>query len=646
MLPAVYQFRARAQWRDVYSSWQSVTQRLSENLTVPTDLTFTPGDNPGISGLLSWSGNASIYRVTITANDDGAVPVLTQVTGDRYQVPVLKVGDYEASVVGLGRVEESGVATLTISIKAPDAPANVVFSALDGDSSSAGVVSWDAVPGSSGYQVRLCDDSHVIVTSKVTDNRWLIAPLTPGNYMVKVASISQREAAISEYSSVTFTLFGLSTPGGLTAEEVLTGSGIQIVSQVILTCDDVPGATRYEFEYQSVGHANWTGIQSGPAHTATVNAIAPGTYNVRVRAVNDIRQSGYATITFTIVGTLRPPSALTNLRLHAQAGTRASLSWDVSNDPDVLTGGSIHVRHTHIVGEGATWDSGTQVTDRLPGNATLSEVPLLSGTYLVKSVNASGFYSKTASAVVSNMAGAIGYNRVETRDEPNDWPGDKNKATVGPGGSLIMKETGNRFIDPDPPYYVLSEPLDLKAVVTARVTLEVDASVYIEDTIDDRADLIDDWPLFDGEIPDDVSLRYELSQTDDDPTGIDVQWSEWVPFIKGEFRGRAFRLRITLQGKAMGSAATLVGLKLIADVQGRIEKGVNIQATTAGYTVSYGTPFLTPASITITAHALPENGRWQLSGQSRSGFTIKFYKGNTPIAADFDYQAIGYGESQ
>ena len=812
MLPAVYQFRARAQWRDVFSPWQNMSQQLSENLKVPADLTFVAGDDPGLWGLLSWESAASQHRVTITRNADNSMPVQTIVTGNQYSVPVLTVGSYKAEVIALGRVEESEPAIITLTLAPPSAPANLIFKAFNDDATNAGEVVWEPEPRSSGYQVRLLDQARsILVESKTTDNRWLIAPLTPGDYEVQVATISQRESATSDWSNVVFTLSGLETPQGLTATETLIGSGIQIISQVAISCEPVAGAVSYEFEYQRIGQGSWSGIQSGPAVSATLNAIPAGGYTFRVRAISGVRRSGYGTKSFGVLGTERPPAVLQNLRMHGYSGNKAVLSWDLSKDPDVLTGGSIHVRHTHIIGSGATWDSAAQVTDRLPGNATQAEVSLLSGTYLVKPVNASGFHSKTAGVVVSNMAGLIGYNRVVERNEPDSWPGVKNKAEVEVGGSLTLSEgsqilsidinddvwlycgpaipvdtsktyrgtfrvrqtedpssggrtvyaglatldenynnlrggagthryfvisgrainaadgwvefegsitgegaghnnfrpgtryvrpmfivnyrdglgradvdylrfyddEGNQLVDnddfskgkegwsrnysgvsvpdnapgdivvnPDPPFYIMDNPLDLGAVATVRVTMEVYSSVYFADTIDGRTTLIDSWGMFDGEIPDNVFLRYELSQTDDDPQSAAARWSDWTPFIKGEFRGRGFKLRVTLQGQAAGSVATISGLKLIADVQDRTEKGNNINAPSSGLRVNYQTPFLAPGSIAITAHTLPVNGRFELSNQDRFGFNIRFFSSNTAIATSFDYQSISYGEAQ
>lgn len=643
MLPGLYQFRARVQWRDIYSPWNTVSHFLSDNLEAPSNLNFEPSDAPGLAGRLHWQSEASQHRVRISGqqNSDWLVNVL--VNGLEYQVPVLKVGDYQVEVRAIGRVSESDPATVAIAIDPPQAPADLVFVPASQDSALSGEVQWQPVALSGGYQVRLYQAGSILVESRVTDHRWPITNLSPGSYEVRVATISQREAALSDWSSVTFSVQGLDAPAGLQAEESLIGSGIQIISQVRTSCQPVSQASSYEFEYQALGSGSWSGIQSGPATSATLNAVPAGDYTFRVRALNGSRQSGYTSRSFRVSGTQRPPSALDNLRLHGFAGGMAQLSWDLSEDPDVLTGGAIHVRHTHQAGDTATWDSAVPVTDRLPGNATLASVPLLSGTYLVKPVNAGGYWSEETSAVVSNMAGLIGYNRIVERAEPEDWPGEKNKATVEAGNSLTLAENQDNEL---PPYYIMDEPLDLKAVITARLTLEVDASVYFADTIDERTANIDDWPLFDGLIPDDVSLRYEVSQTDDNPESSSAQWSEWTPFLKGEFRARGFRLRVSMQGRAPGAVATLVGLRLIADVPDRIESDHHLSAPTGGLRVDYQIPFLAAPAVGITAHAMPNNGRFELSNQDAGGFFIKFFTGNTAIACDFDYSSIGYGEAE
>ena len=643
MLPGLYQFRARVKWRDIYSQWNAVSHYLSDNLDAPEQLQFEPSDAPGLAGRLSWQSDAGQHRVKISGQQSNDWLVNVLVNGLEYQVPVLKVGDYTLEVRAIGRVEESDPGTLTITIDPPLAPADLQFTPASNNSALTGEVSWEPVSLSSGYKVRLCQGSTILVESRVTDHRWPISHLSPGSYEVRVATISQREAATSEWSRVTFHVQGLDAPTGLTVDESLIGSGIQIISQVRLSCQTVSQATGYEFEYQALGSGSWSGIQSGPATSATLNAVPAGDYTFRVRALNGSRESGYNSRSFRVSGTQRPPAALENLRLHGFAGGMAQLSWDLSEEPDVLTGGAIHVRHTHQVGETATWDSAVPVTDRLPGNATLTSVPLLSGTYLVKPVNAGGYWSEGTSAVVSNMAGLIGYNRIVERAEPEDWPGEKNKATVEAGNSLTLAENQDNEL---PPYYVMAEPLDLKAIITARLTLEVDASVYFADTIDERTTYIDDWPLFDGLIPDDVSLRYEVSQTDDNPQSGTAQWSEWTPFLKGEFRARGFRLRVSMQGRAPGAVATLVGLRLIADVPDRIESDHHLSAATGGLRVDYQTPFLAAPAVGITAHAMPNGGRFELSNQTPEGFTIRFFSGNTAIACDFDYSSIGYGEAE
>ncbi len=647
MLPGSYQFRARSQWRDVFSGWNAITQTLSENLSAPQNLTFTASDEPGLLGRLDWDSAASQHRVTLIRERGSEAVIEVVVSGNAYQVPILKVGSYRAEVVAIGRVETSSAAHLVFHAQAPLAPANVIFTPAEHDAAVIGEVSWQPVSGSSGYAVRLCQGDRIIVESRTSDNRWPISPLSPGSYEVQVASISLREGAQSDWSGVAFSLAGLMPPDDLSASESLIGSGIQIISQVVLSCASVVGASAYQFEYQLLGAGSWSGIQSGSALSATLNAVPPGEYTFRVRAVSGAWQSGYASMTFRVNGTARPPASLTDLRLHAQAGATAQLSWTLSRDADVLTGGSIQVRFTHLSGKQANWASAIPVTDRLPGNATLASVPLRSGTYLVKPVNASGYWAENAARVICNMAGLIGYNRVVERVEPDDWPGVKNKARIEAGGALTLESNaiGEIAGNAEPPFYIMHQPLDLGAVITARLTMDVDNSLYCRDTIDERSTLIDDWPKFDGAVPDSVDIRYEVSQTDDDPQSASAAWSDWTQFLMGEFRGRGFRLRVVMQGDTVGAAITLTKLRLIADVPDRTERGVNLEAPASGLRVSYNVPFLAPAAIGITAQALPVGGRFVLSDEDAQGFTIHFYRDDSAINAIFNYTAISYGEA-
>lgn len=664
MLPAVYEFKARSQWRDVFSPWSALKVTLVEEVPMPTELRFSLSEATGLLGTLNWQSSAKSHRLIITRIVDEMVEIDITVSGTQYQVPVLIVGDYQVQVIALGRVEQSEAAIITLRAEMPDPPQDVLFTAFATDPSYLGVVTWTAADNSSGYALRLKTQDEVILESRTSDNRWLIGALPTGSYIAEVAAISRREHAISGWSQVSFAVSGLAAPSQLSAVESLSGSGIQIISQVLISWQAVAGAERYDVEYQALGSFHWNGVQSSAALSATLNAIPTGQYTVRVRASGGTKLSGYSTLNFEVVGCLRPPAPLTNLRLHAQAGISAQLSWDLSPNPDVISGGAIHVRYTHLSGDQALWATAIPVTDRLPGNATLTSVPLKAGTYLVKPVNAAGFWAEQEVKVQSNMAGLLGYNAVVQREEPTTWAGEKNKAIVESSGALTLIQgktgwsmsyagetvpenaVGEIVKNDQPPYYVMAEPLDMGAIITARVTLESDHSLYIVDSIDERTDPIDSWPMFDGVTPDNVTLKFEMSQTLDDPQAASAVWSEWTPFLMGDFRARGFRLRVILTGNMLGSAATITALRLIADVPDRIERNRQLLAPADGLRVQYSTPFLAPAAIGITAHNLAANGRFVLSNEDNRGFDIQFYNGDSPISAEFTYTAISYGEAQ
>ena len=178
-----------------------------------------------------------------------------------------------------------------------------------------------------------------------------------------------------------------------------------------------------------------------------------------------------------------------------------------------------------------------------------------------------------------------------------------------------------------------------------RLYLECDGSVYEVDTIDERTQPMDDWPMFDGVEPGGTSLQYHVSQTDDDPDSPEVEWSDWTQFLVGEFRARAFRLRISLITDSIAAAGTVSNLKLVADVANRNEAARNLDAPADGLSVKYHVPFLAPAVIGVTLHGAKTGDYWDFPDSDEHGFTIQFFNSSGQgIAANFDYLATSYGE--
>lgn len=644
LTPAVYQGRVRAVWQQAVSGWATVSIAVTEVISTPEDLTISPPRDASYQGDFSWSAIASSFGVRIRRAGESVIE--TTVIANNYRIPLLPVATYSVDVRSLGTFSNSPWVSMAMQVVPPDAPTDLEFTETPGNASSYGTLTWEpsVSAGVSGYLVRIEDSNGTeVVTTQAVTARYPVGNLPVGDYSVQVSALSLQGDSESVPAELALKVSAISSPKNLSYSESLVDTGTGLTTQVVFRWEAGDSRTNnYDVEYRNVSEPIWSGLYSGPSATATVSGLAAGDYFFRVRALSYADHSGWAQTGVLVKGFNQPPADVENLQLRALGGQQALLTWDRINSPDVINGGSVHVRHTYLIGPAAVWESAVPLTERLPGNTTFFSVPLLSGTYFVKAVNTSGYWSEVAASIVSTMGNLVGYNRVVEREEPSDWPGEKNKAVIDSGGSISFSEDNS---NDKPPYYIMDQPLDLGALLTVRLYLECDGSVYEVDTIDERITPIDDWPMFDGVEPGGTSLQYQVSQTEDDPDSSEVEWSDWTQFLVGEFRARAFRLRVSLITDSTAAAGTVSNLKLIADVPNRNEAARNIDAPAAGLSVKYQVPFLAPAVIGITLHGANTGDYWDFSASDEQGFTIQFFDSNGQgIAANFDYLATSYGE--
>ena len=227
-----------------------------------------------------------------------------------------------------------------------------------------------------------------------------------------------------------------------------------------------------------------------------------------------------------------------------------------------------------------------------------------------------------------------------------DFSQGKTGWSMSYAGETVPENAVGEIVKNDkPPYYIMHEPLDMGAVFTVRLNMDRDGTVYIPDMIDDRTEPLDSWTMFDGRDPGNSSLIYEVSQTDDDPHSDNAQWSSWTQFLVGEFRARAFRVRVTLITDDAQCVGTVSKLKLIADVPDRTERGLGINCPSTGITITYDKAFLAAAAIAITGQGMQSGDRYEITNSLPSGFTIRFYNSaGAGITRQFDYFAISHGE--
>ena len=96
--------------------------------------------------------------------------------------------------------------------------------------------------------------------------------------------------------------------------------------------------------------------------------------------------------------------------------------------------------------------------------------------------------------------------------------------------------------------YLFATGIDLGSVTHARLETSLALlTINVNDKIDSRTGLVDDWLDFDGVIAGgSVDAWIEARETDDDPSGAPV-WKEWKRLAVGDYTCRALQFRCQLR---------------------------------------------------------------------------------------------------
>lgn len=371
-------------------------------------------------------------------------------------------------------------------------------------------------------------------------------------------------------------------PGAITVAEELyqtrDASGVKARATVSWVASADPYVTSYRAEYKARADSEYI-VQPLTTGTAfQIADIAPGDYDVRVRAVNILGiQSEYTTARFQVYGLSAAPAALEALTIQAVGGL-AILQWTQSTDIDVLIGGRIDLRHSDDEA-GTLWSEATPVGQALPGSASLVVLPLKSGTYFVRPYDSTGQAGDPV-YVSTNAATALDYANVDSVTEDPGFSGATTGCVVGGG---VLKLDGVGDVDSQADWdaignvdgiggiagsgsYLFSAGIDLGSVQRVRLTSRIAATVVAEASlIDSRAGDIDTWPNIDGDVDGDEAAAWvEFRRTNDNPAGSPM-WSSWERLEQSEAYARAFEFRAQLRSYDTDFNVEVTGLAVSVD---------------------------------------------------------------------------------
>ena len=232
------------------------------------------------------------------------------------------------------------------------------------------------------------------------------------------------------------------------------------------------------------------------------------------------------------------PADITNFNIRALDG-QCHVSWTRSTDLDVINGGFVRVRHSDLI-TNVTWNDGTDLQS-ISGSSSYQVLPLLKGTYMAKFVDSGGRFSTNAKFSTTTVPNIMQFNAVETITESTGYAGTKTGMEVDTN-LLILSDAGGGVALSG--LYVFNNAIDLGAVYTSRISAILKSSAYVaHDLFDSRTSLIDTWQNFDGEPSNNISAHIELRQTDDNPASSPT-WSDWAPFLVGDYHARACQFRL------------------------------------------------------------------------------------------------------
>jgi predicted phage tail protein len=439
--------------------------------------------------------------------------------------------------------------------------------------------------------------------------------------------------------------------GDLTFTESLyeTGGGLA-AARLTVSWTPPARAMRYQVQVQKPG-SNWEDIGDVTTPSIDFDAASYGYWSVRITPVSALGLTGAASQKSYLAQALAaPPAELNGLRLDA-INSVATLAWEPAPELDVKLGGAISIRHSRNLG--ATWSAALPLSD-VAGRSTSAVVALLPGKYMVRAVDSSG-NGGPVKEVWSDAQVPLPANVFVTLSESPGFPGVATNASVVEG---ILKLSGadlfDSLTDVDAMYvdldkmggslptmsYRFAAPLDLGYVYDNRLTAYVEASIYTDSLYIDSVLDFDALASTDGDPPNGATLSLWVRTSDVSP----AVWSDWKPFVVGDYRARQFDFELRGAVSSVTDWIDVSTLQVVVDMPDRVESGNDISVPVGGLAITYSPPFKANPAVSLTAQGLSPGDYLDVSSKTVTGFTV-FIRNSSGVAQSgrsIDYITKGY----
>ena len=445
-------------------------------------------------------------------------------------------------------------------------------------------------------------------------------------------------------------------PTGLSGlETIYENTGIARV-KIILTWTSSTDNVYLRWRYED---GNWESrTVEGTRQYEILDTVA-GNYTIECYAVSasGLRSTSPAQLTpFVAIGKTLPPTQVSGISLLPIDEASAILSWTRSTELDVLLGGQVLIRHSELT-SGAQWSTAQEIVVAASGNQTQKQVPLLTGTYLLKFRDDLGNESPTPGSsdtdwddtrVTIDLPEPSERLIVQTVDEhtPN-FSGTKNN-TIYDSGLDALKLTESNGAVAATGDYIFNTTVDLTQVYDVNIKRNVRSSSYTLGSLwDTRTDLIDTWGYIDSTgaaSADKCNVTLYVRATNDNPSSSPT-WGSWREYSNVLVRGRGFQFKAVLTSTDTNQNISVSQLGAQIKLQGRTESiSTPIATGSSTYTVTFAHAFKNAPNVVITQTNQQSGDFYELSNISRTGFQVLFKNGTSAVARYFVWAASGFGK--
>ena len=470
-------------------------------------------------------------------------------------------------------------------------------------------------------------------------------------------------------------------------EELIVVNG-RPTSRIVLDFGYVNGAKKYQISYTQSGNGPFVSFQSNNQFIILDNPA--GLYQFELRSVNalGVLSVDASQRNFTAVGVINSSIGnVQNLR-GVESGNNLILTFDPSEDQDVLNGGLVRVKFDPSTDGSGSYLSSTFLKD-VDGSST--EIVINNyenGEYLLKFVDVAGNESASATSVVVNKLVA-GDDKTLSIREDSAFAGAKvNMAKDNTLNALVLTSTNNfdsltnvdnlttatetfatlddvsGGISETGSYTFNANDIDLGGAFRFGLSTHIKKSGFTSVTLwDDYTDLMDTWPESNftgtGETGESATVTFKMAKSQ---TGTASTSFETFTNTETTARTLSFKIDVLNDSGYKNVAISELGVNLT--FKARTERSIDNLSATNGIltssgsgatTVTFAKKFFTGTSavggstsafnpvVFINVNNMQSGDFFTIDSVSSSNFVVSIKNGSSFVARNFTYSAFGYG---